>query len=127
VAKTQKAWQLFGPVLACRGDVLFNVTVSRRDGRSRTVALQCTPARCSDPFRLAEPAARHVGLQWGESDLDVVLAFRAHAVLLTLGGDPLTARPRRAFRRQPVRSVWDTIVAVDGRWFDLVTVDPRPW
>ena len=127
VGKTQKAWQLFGPVLACRGDALVNVTVSRRDDRSRTVALQCTPERCSAPFHVAEPAARHVGLQWGESGLDVVLAFRAHAVLLTLGGESPPLRQRRAFRRVPVRSAWDTIVRVDGRWFDLVTVDPRPW
>ena len=127
VGKTPKEWQLFSPVLACRGDTLVNLTVARPKGEAHTVFVECTPDTCQPPKRLVEPAARHVGLHWSDTGLSVLLAFRAHAARFRLHGAPFEVEPNGAFRRLPVRSAWDTITHIGAHWFDLVTVDPLPW
>ena len=127
VARTPKAWQLFSPVLACRGDTLVNVTVSRPKEDAHTVFVECSPDTCRAPQRIVEPPARHIALEWSDTGLSVLLAFRAHAARFGLRGTPLSVRPQGAYRRLPVRSAWDTIAHVDGKWFDLITVDPLPW
>ena len=127
VAKTPKAWQLFTPVLACRGDTLVNVTVSRAKGESRTVYVECSPTECAAPVALATPPARHIGLHWRAQTLSILAGFRAHAALFLLQGKPLIADRKGTYRRLPVRSGWDTVTHLNGRWFDLNTVDPLPW